>query len=552
MKKIFYYPDIEKAASYDTIVFNCKNCNKEVSIQKRRFSENLCRKCKLSKKAEEGVYKNCKEKTKKTCLEKYGVDHPLKSEEVKEKSKKTCLEKYGSEYTFQSEEVKEKIKESLIDRFGVPYTVLTEESRQKGIETKKKNFGENPGKNPIIQEKTKKTNREKFGVDYAPQNSEVLEKILKNRTRKYFYGPYSFDSSWELYYTIWLEDFNIDFEFHPQEFFTFEVDGQIKKYYPDFKIGDKYIELKGDHFINKDGTWKCPFDRTLDHVFEAKRQCCLKNNVEIITDISEYRNYVEEKYGKDFKVICGKNYIDNFLSNLSEFPYPKENLKSPSSIIRHFHKSIWTAHKKNYQSPVEAWGNKELMRKVYLNRLKYKKSINLDILRHGLSVSMLAPKVSVFKHTVAENLIKKYLNEFTEIFDPFSGFSGRMIGAYLTDKKYIGQDLNEIHVKESNEIIDFLNASNRLKIIQKDLFESEGEYESLFTCPPYSDKEIWGEEVDFRSCDDWISECLKRFKCKKYLFVVDETEKYKDFVVDKIVNKSHFQKNKELVILIQK
>ena len=35
------------------------------------------------------------EKSKKTNLEKYGVDNPLKSEEIQEKIKKTLREKYG-------------------------------------------------------------------------------------------------------------------------------------------------------------------------------------------------------------------------------------------------------------------------------------------------------------------------------------------------------------------------------------------------------------------------------------------------------------------------
>ena len=36
-------------------------------------------------------------------------------------------------------------------------------------------------------------------------------------------------------------------------------------------------------------------------------------------------------------------------------------------------------------------------------------------------------------------------------------------------------------------------------------------------------KEIWGTDLKDLSCDQWIDECLKRFKCKKYLFVVDKT-----------------------------
>ena len=41
-------------------------------------------------------------------------------------------------------------------------------------------------------------------------------------------------------------------------------------------------------------------------------------------------------------------------------------------------------------------------------------------------------------------------------------------------------------------------------------------------------------------------------KCKTYLFVVDNTNRYKDYIVDIITNKSHFGKNNEYVIKIDK
>lgn len=90
-------------------------------------------------------------------------------------------------------------------------------------------------------------------------------------------------------------------------------------------------------------------------------------------------------------------------------------------------------------------------------------------------------------------------------------------------------------------------------VIQKDILSSSGEYECLFTCPPYGGKEHWNilnDEVE-KTCDEWIDECLKRFKCKKYLFVVDETSRYKNNVVGKIVNRSHLGENEESIVLIE-
>ena len=93
----------------------------------------------------------------------------------------------------------------------------------------------------------------------------------------------------------------------------------------------------------------------------------------------------------------------------------------------------------------------------------------------------------------------------------------------------------------------FSGCSN-LILIKMNNFDFSGKSENLGL--PYNDKEIWGEENKFLSCDDWIDECLKRFSCKKYLFVVDETEKYKDSIVEVLENKSHLSTNNEYVVLI--
>ena len=79
-----------------------------------------------------------------------------------------------------------------------------------------------------------------------------------------------------------------------------------------------------------------------------------------------------------------------------------------------------------------------------------------------------------------------------------------------------------------------------------------GKNYAFFTCSPYEDKEIWNENEIIKSCDEWIDLCLKKHKCKKYLFVVDKTEKYKNNIVEIIENKSHIGSNNEYVILIEK
>ena len=268
-----------------------------------------------------------------------------------------------------------------------------------------------------------------------------------------------------------------------------------------------------------------------------------------------------------------QNKINDYLNLIrnSDFPYPQyeeKELKSafyklktkylPSTsnigleLVRQFHPSIWRCNVLNRPAPIDAWYNEEIMTKVIINRLKYIKTdfLSPNNILTGLSVTKLAPKVSIFRPATAKYLVNKYLKDYNTVFDPCAGFSGRLLGVCSLNKKYIGQDINDVTVKESKELVDFLILDAELSV--KDSLYDTGEYECLFTCPPYGSKEKWHQDIEVLSADEWIEECLQNFKCKKYLFVVDRTDKYKDFIVEELKSKSHISASTELVILISK
>ena len=267
-----------------------------------------------------------------------------------------------------------------------------------------------------------------------------------------------------------------------------------------------------------------------------------------------YPSYSDKELIESYNKLCDMKCNDKYHKNISL------NTRVGDRLIQHFHLSIYTAHRKGAISPYEAWYNDDLLKECIQNRIIYQNYLNPNKILQGFNISKIATKVSVFSAGRAKLIINKYLSDCNEIFDPFSGFSGRMLGTVSLGKRYIGQDISMIHVNESNRMIKFLkdfyyefNIKINANIKHNDLLQSSGEYECLFTCPPYEDIEQWLEvPVDTRTCDDWIDECLNRFKCKKYLFVVDYTEKYKEYIVDEIKNKSHLNKNSEYVILIER
>ena len=531
------------------------------------------------------------EKAKQTYKEKTGYDHNMHNPESKERVKNTTVEKYGG-IGFAVKELADKVLDTYNKEHGTDIekcNMIVHENpelEQQRIKTRiEKNNGSymsDVHKRKLIQmskepeiikkrintriknngsywsvemaEKSKQTSLEKYGYEYWSSNPENYEKTLKNRLNK----NNGYLSKAEKKFAEMLKNRHIDFKYNyvlNKKHWNFAI----------FNNGtlDILIEIDSEynHGLMKDADGK--------HVRgeqDFKRFSKINDNIKfLVIDSKRIDEGIKETIN-----LMGINY-DNFIQKIIElcntdFPYPSydekrmledyerlcrfDNIKATLtySLITNFHKSIWHCHVKNKPSPYEAWYNKDLLKKCIENRFIYKSVLSSQNVLNGFNICKIAPKISLFNPNIAKYLIKKYLNNYQIVFDPFSGYSGRMLGCCSLNKKYIGQDVNEITINESMEIKNFLHLDSELSC--KDIFESSGEYDCLFTCPPYGDKENWNQVIKNISCDQWIDECLKRFKCKNYLFVVDNTEKYKNNVVEEICNKSHFGLNTEKIILI--
>lgn len=259
-----------------------------------------------------------------------------------------------------------------------------------------------------------------------------------------------------------------------------------------------------------------------------------------------------------------------------------KSIKTLSPTIKKFHVSMIKANREGKLSPLDGWNlmkmSKSVFDKFYENRLrcsdwfKEKKGANMHYLHEGyvpdfiygigLTTSGKYPIVTYFKPHLAKYLCETYLSSYNTVFDPFSGYSGRMIGALCAGKNYIGRDLCEESVNESKDIWKFMEPliQNKMKtpvfcdLDVADACTSTGAYECLLTCSPYRNIEQWqGVTPLGYSCDKWIDICLMNYDCQKYVFVTDDLiSKYKDYVVEKLENTSHWGSNYECVIVITK
>jgi hypothetical protein len=284
--------------------FNCVQCGKEV--ERVNYNIGLCRSCIMTEYFSHFENKkNRLEKTKKTCLERYGVEYLSQAKHIKEKVKQTCLK--NNTY----EKVTKKRKQALLKKYGIDNPLKVESIKQQVMNTNIKRYGNTcPLKNKEVKEKSQKTLKKNYNVENPSQSEEIREKrkqtflrkynvtnsmLIKPGKKVYEYKNTFFDSSWELAYWIYCKDHDIQIERNIEFFFEFKVENKIHRFYPDFILeNNKFLEIKGDHLLNG------IFDDS--HFIKQKLKICKKNNIEIInkSKILFYLNYIKENYGKNF------------------------------------------------------------------------------------------------------------------------------------------------------------------------------------------------------------------------------------------------------------
>lgn len=127
--------------------------------------------------------------------------------------------------------------------------------------------------------------------------SETMKKNPKSgglrkgsgRGKKGWYCGYWCDSSWELAWVIYNLENGILFE-RNNIGFNYLNNGSVRKYYPDFKIGDTYYEIKG----------RRKYDDLDNENKEKINQFKYKLEILYTKDMSKYLDYVIKKYGKDY------------------------------------------------------------------------------------------------------------------------------------------------------------------------------------------------------------------------------------------------------------
>lgn len=485
-------------------------------------------------------------KHQETCIEKYGVDHPMKidknrlafslrlkehADEYNKKSRETCMEKYGVPYYSQTDDFRQMMRdkalaedsighmqEVMLLKHGVKYShqipAVREDFRQFFLNNL-----------DSFLEKSRETCIERYGVPYFTQTDEFKrmqsKRMLDAKVQKQLCAVrlknHTFKSS--------LPEDNL-YELLCMCFDASDIERQyISEEYPyacDFYIKSRnlYIEL------NASWTHGC-------HWYDMRSN----NDVRIVNEwrgknTAYYDNAISTWTQRDVKKRClagihNLNYVvfwDEKLSDamlwigmdcpdgqdwqreyswlpernlMADFSYPEIDACTNKSVIA----AVKAANGHVFYANEIALWNKNpyvlrhgtLQARLYENRYKYLGKLpyelsDAEILR-GLSIAGLYRGYSVFDNTGMVDLIKRY--DVKSIYDPCAGWGERLLTSGLLGVKYQGCDINARLFDGYDSLINHYHLQDcQMHLGDSSMYDMrKHNHDCVFTCPPYESVE---------------------------------------------------------------
>ena len=205
---------------------------------------------------------------------------------------------------------------------------------------------------------------------------------------------------------------------------------------------------------------------------------------------------------KDYRRLCD---LKMDLSKKELF----NNTSVGTYICKYFCKSFFrgTEMKKGKKTPdmIELFHNDDVLRRIIRNRLGlewYKQKHENDIeafcisprqIVQGMRSSRTVSSLTIFKPEIARHVYEKYSNEGDLIYDYSAGYGGRMLGANVCNRRYIGVDpLTIPELLEMREFFDMKGCS-LIHGCSEDIVLKENSIDLSFSSPPYFNQEAFSD-----------------------------------------------------------
>ena len=118
-----------------------------------------------------------------------GVDWPMQSSIVKEKSRMTCMDRYGVPNSAQAEHVQAKLRATNLERYGFECVLGSPEIRERAKQTSRERYGTDfPSQSQCVRDQTRETCMERYGVSVTSK-ADCVKKKMRDTNMERYGGP---------------------------------------------------------------------------------------------------------------------------------------------------------------------------------------------------------------------------------------------------------------------------------------------------------------------------------------------------------------------------
>ena len=300
---------------------------------------------------------------------------------------------------------------------------------------------------------------------------------------------------------------------------------------------DLFIEFQGSYFHN----WR-PFDYSAAHIKEYEEMVAHGGQKETIANVWRYKDTEKRE--------CAKRNNLNYLEYWEKLIIlPEEIRNNQNNLILYYQQKLfYTKNREELFDPIKRW-------EYYKNAIEYSDFYkrhsyvsHLTLLRRPYFLHQIG--YSSFNIKLCEIIDKKY-----SVYDPCGGWGHRLLG-FKNHKQYIYNDISLPTLLNCEKLAKDQNITNCKFYNQDAALPIQDEYDVVFTCPPYFNKEIFtsagAENYTEKQFIEWWNEVLNNLKPKTgEIYIVINSNYLKYFVSNdykyEIVNtslrKSHYHKN---------
>lgn len=217
-------------------------------------------------------------------------------------------------------------------------------------------------------------------------------------------------------------------------------------------------------------------------------------------------------------------YRQNEYKKLSKFDYRtcidyenktiKQTMHGLALAWSYFQHS-WSVKCNGLMTPMDLFSDDEKFKAVIRRRMKLGDNISNSGIRKMLKMFSGAQSVSNFRPTAAAAIYDVFSEQGDTVYDMSCGFGGRILGATIAKRNYIGVDPSTKTYKGLLELSKDFNHSAKIYNLGSEVFApDESSVDLCFTSPPYFDTEVYAEEptqscLKYPTKDSWFSGFLK-------------------------------------------